>query len=155
MGHGTTFKVYWPLTESQESRLSDRETDLAPGGHETILVCEDKDSVRRLTVLQLRDAGYSVIEAENGDQAMRLAAEADGSVDLLVTDVIMPYMDGQTLSRELGESHSDLKTLYVSGYTAHAIARHGVLEQGFDFIEKPFSRMKLLARVRQILDSAG
>jgi len=153
VGHGTTFKVYWPLTEPQEIPQDDERAETELGGHETILVCEDEDSVRRLTVLQLREAGYLVIEAENGDQALRQAADAGHKVDLLVTDVIMPFMDGKTLSRELGVSHPALKTLYVSGYTAQSIARHGVLEKGVDFIEKPFSRITLLTRIRQILDS--
>ncbi len=153
VGHGTTFKVYWPLTESPEFQRDDEQAEMVVGGHETILVCEDEDSVRRLTVLQLREAGYLVLEAENGDQALRLAAETGKAVDLLVTDVIMPYMDGKTLSQELAVSLPGLKTLYVSGYTAHAIARHGVLDQGTDFIEKPFSRMTLLTRIRQILDA--
>ncbi len=152
-GHGTTVKVYWPLTESQESRQDDPEADLVEGGSETILVCEDEDGVRRLTVLQLREAGYTVIEAENGDQALRQVAEVDIPVDMLVTDVIMPYMDGKTLSEELTLAHPGMKTLFVSGYTAHAIARHGVLDKGLDFIEKPFSRNTLLMRVRKILNS--
>ena len=153
VGRGTTFKVYWPLTESEEFPRNDEQAEKAVGGHETILVCEDEDSVRRLTVLQLREAGYLVIEAENGDQALRQIAENGRKVDLLVTDVIMPYMDGKTLSQELTVYYPDLKTLFVSGYTAHTIARHGILDPGIDFIEKPFSRMTLLARIRQILDA--
>jgi PAS domain S-box-containing protein len=153
-GHGSTFKVYWPQTPAKESLPEDKEAGLASGGNETVMVCEDEDSVRRLTVLQLREAGYTVLEAENGDQALRLVEEFDLPVDLLVTDVIMPYMDGETLSKELLASYPGLKTLFVSGYTAHAIARHGVLDKGLNFIEKPFNRMKLLHRVRQILDSA-
>jgi PAS domain S-box-containing protein len=152
-GHGSTFKVYWPITEATEPDQEKEPLAPAAGGSETILVCEDEDGVRRLTVLQLREAGYTVIEADNGDQALRLAAEADRPVDLLVTDVIMPHMDGKTLSRDLATISPGLKTLFVSGYTAHAIARHGVLDQGLDFIEKPFSRKALLARVRKILDS--
>lgn len=109
--------------------------------------------MRRLTVLQLREAGYRVIEAENGDQALRSAARANVPIDLLVTDVIMPGMGGIELSEELSVARPSLKTLFVSGYTAHAIARHGFLDQDLEFIEKPFSRNTLLARVRQILDS--
>jgi PAS domain S-box-containing protein len=153
LGHGSTFKVYWPVTEAKDPQLGAAPGEVAAGGHETILVCEDEDSVRRLTVLQLREAGYQVIEAENGDQALRLAGEAGQTVDLLVTDVIMPYMDGRTLARELAVANPDLKSLFVSGYTATAIARHGVLDKDINFIEKPFSRMTLLARVRQILDA--
>jgi PAS domain S-box-containing protein len=153
VGHGTSFKVYWPLTESEESPRGEAEADPAQGGSETVLVCEDEDSVRRLTVVQLREAGYTVIEAENGEQALSQAAEMDIPVDLLVTDVIMPLMDGKTLSEQLTASHPGLKTLFVSGYTAHAIARHGVLDKGLDFIEKPFNRNTLLTRVRKILNS--
>ena len=153
LGHGSTFKVYLPLTEPKEPGPDGKtRVPRAEGGSETILVCEDEDSVRRLAVLQLRDAGYAVIEAENGDQALHQAAEADIPLDLLVTDVIMPQMDGKTLSRELTEAHPGLKTLFVSGYTASAIARHGILENGVEFIEKPFNRNELLSRVREILD---
>jgi len=155
LGHGTTFKVYLPLAEPKESRTGGI-TDIspAPGGSETILLCEDEDSVRRLAVLQLRDAGYSVMEAENGDQALSQIAEADVPFDLLVTDVIMPHMDGRTLSRELEAEYPGLKTLFISGYTANAIARHGILEKGVEFIEKPFNRNTLLSRVRKILDNS-
>jgi DNA-binding NtrC family response regulator len=152
-GRGTTVKVYWPLTDSQASGQDETEADLVEGGSETLLVCEDEDGIRRLTVLQLREAGYTVIEAENGDQALRLASEVGAPLDLLITDVIMPYMDGKTLSEKLTASCPGLKTLFISGYTAHAIARHGVLEQDLDFVEKPFSRNTLLKRVRRILDS--
>jgi|GEM_PF-6452053 len=153
VGHGTTFKTYWPLAESKGARPEDTESGSAVGGHETILVCEDEDSVRRLTVLQLRDAGYTVIEAENGDQALRQAAEADIPIDLLVTDVIMPHLGGEVLSEELSKAHPGLKTLFVSGYTAQSVARHGLLEKNRPFIEKPFRRNVLLQRVRKILDS--
>ena len=153
VGHGTSFKIYWPLTESEEMRRNEGEAEPVEGGSETILVCEDEDSVRRLTVVQLREAGYSVIEAENGEQALVMAAEMDIPVDLLVTDVIMPLMDGKTLSEQLTASYPGLKTLFVSGYTSHAIARHGVLDKGLDFIEKPFNRNTLLTRVRKILNS--
>ena len=152
-GRGTTVKVYWPLTESQSSRPDDTEADVAEGGSETILVCEDEDGVRRLAVLQLREAGYTVIEAENGDQALRRIAENDIPIDLLITDVIMPYLDGKSLSEELTASRPGLKTLFVSGYTAHTIVRHGILDQGLDFIEKPFSRHTLLTQVRRVLES--
>jgi len=155
VGKGTTVKVYWPLTESEESRRDDPTAERVAGGNETILVCEDEDSVRRLTVLQLRDAGYKVIEAENGAQALSQAAELDIPIDLLVTDVIMPLMDGKSLSEELTKSYPGLKTLFVSGYTAHAIARHGVLDKGLDFIGKPFHRNTLLLRVRKILNSGS
>jgi PAS domain S-box-containing protein len=153
VGHGTTVKVYLPAAESRESPRDAAPGRAVAGGSETILVCEDEDSVRRLAVLQLRDAGYRVIEAENGEQALGAAAEAAGPVDLLVTDVIMPHMDGRTLSQELARTFPALKTLFVSGYTAHAMAQHGILDQDVEFIEKPFSRNVLLARVREILDS--
>ncbi len=153
VGHGTTFKVYWPLTGSGASPRDNAESEPPAGGSETILVCEDEDSVRRLTVLQLREAGYRVIEAENGEQALRSAARADVPIDLLVTDVVMPGIGGKELSEELSVARPSLKALFVSGYTAHAVARHGFLDQDLEFIEKPFSRNTLLARVRQILDS--
>ena len=156
VGVGTTFKVYWPLTGSEELGRNHEQAVPAVGGHETILVCEDEDSVRRLTVLQLREAGLSGPRSRKrraGPAPDRRSGRKP--VDLLVTDVIMPYMDGKTLSRELKISHPALKTLFVSGYTAHTIARHGVLDEGIDLIEKPFSRTTLLTRIRQILDSTA
>jgi PAS domain S-box-containing protein len=155
VGHGTTFKVYWPATESAESRQDRSGTDRPGGGQETVLVCEDEDSVRRLTVLQLRDAGYTVFEAENGEQALSMAAETQTPIDLLLTDVIMPQMGGQTLSQELSAVYPTLKTLFVSGYTAQTVGRHGLLDENLAFIEKPFSRNALLSKVREILDSRG
>jgi CheY-like chemotaxis protein len=153
VGRGTTFKVYWPATEPAESRRDESAGGRPRGGDETILVCEDEDSVRRMTVLQLRDAGYGVLEAENGKQALSLAEDLGQDIDLLVTDVIMPQMGGQDLSRELAAAMPNLKTLFVSGYTAQTVARHGLVGENLQFIEKPFSRNALLAKVREILDS--
>jgi len=125
----------------------------APGGHEAILVCEDDATVRQLTVHLLGEAGYAVTAAENGARALELAHARQTPVDLLITDVIMPELNGKKVSEALTELWPALRTLYVSGYTSNVIAHHGVLDAGVQFLEKPFSRRALLQRVRQVLDA--
>ncbi len=154
-GRGTTFKIYLPAVEepSEKRRAAPAET-APPTGSETVLVCEDDRMVRHLAAHLLRDAGYTVIEAENGAQALHLAAEHGGPIHLLVTDVIMPDMNGAKLAEALTAARPEVRTLFVSGYTSNVIAHHGVLDEGVDFLEKPFSRRALLHRVRDVLDRA-
>ena len=157
-GRGTIFKILWPehradVGESRFDGLSDPAETERPGGDEMILVCEDEESVRRLTVLQLKEAGYRVLAAGHGEEALELARSSARPIDLLVTDVIMPHMNGRELSDILTAGSPRLKTLFVSGYTADTIARHGVMVQGSAFLEKPFSRGALLRIVRKTLHS--
>ncbi len=156
VGNGTTFKIYLPAAggEPQETAAARAGQD-ALTGHETILVCEDDAAVRQVSERILQRGGYTVLAAENGESALRLAAEHAGPIHLLVTDVIMPGMNGRELSAALCGVRPALKTLFVSGYTADVIAHHGVLEEGLEFLEKPFTQHGLLRRVRDVLDSPG
>ncbi len=130
-GQGTTFWVYLPAVEpSLEERDARPETVAVPTGSETVLVCEDDETVRRLAVHLLRDAGYKVLSAADGAEAIRLSAGRDERIHLLVTDVIMPDMNGKKLSDSLTAAIPGLRTLFFSGYTADVIAHHGVLERG-------------------------
>lgn len=114
---------------------------------------EDEAPVRRLLVRTLNGAGYTVIEAANGADALLKLATADGKLDLLVTDVVMPQMGGRELATKVTAKHPDLPVLYLSGYTENAIVHHGVLDAGLVFLQKPFTPEELLRRVRDVLDA--
>ena|SRR6266568_2225954 len=153
-GRGTTFKVYFPRVSGvpQAPRASARRAEL-PGGNETILLVEDETALRELTRGLLEAAGYTVLEAANVEDAIHLAENAHRKIDLLLTDVVMPGMDGHELSRRLTSSCALLKVLYMSGYTDDVIVQRGVLNGGTTLLQKPFGRAGLLGKVRQVLDS--
>ncbi len=155
VGQGTTFRIYLPtvMASVRASMPSASDQASAPGGTETILIVEDDHSVRDLTVQLLTDVGYTVLAAEGGRQALQLAEEHHGPIDLLVTDVIMPEMNGRRVSDQLTADRPGLRTLFVSGYTSSYIAQHGVLEKDVHFLEKPFSRRALLRAVRTTLEA--
>ncbi len=152
-GRGTTFKIYLPaIGEAGAEQPLASVPDAAPGGHETILLCEDDRPVRALIAETLRRAGYAVLTAASGREGIAMAEAHQQPIDLLVTDVIMPDMNGRALSRRLIEMRPGLPTLFISGYTADVIAHHGVLDEGIGFLEKPFTQQGLLSRVRDVLD---
>ena len=152
-GQGTTFKVYLPSVQQAVVATQDvRAAATAPVGTETVLLCEDDPAVRDLTVRLLADAGFTVLAAEDAGQALRVAAAQPGRIDLLLTDVVMPDMNGPKLAEALKTQRPEIKTLFMSGYTSNMIARHGVLEKNVEFLEKPFNRRDLLRRVREVLD---
>ncbi len=155
-GRGTTFRVYWPTVDAPVTPLAaEPEQRAETGGSETVLLCEDDPAVRQVAAQFLREAGYRVLVAERGALALQLAARHVGPIHLLVTDVIMPDMNGRRLAEALVERRNGVRTLYISGYPANVIAQHGVLEEGVEFLEKPFSRQRLLQRVRAVLDGPG
>ena len=153
-GRGTTFKVYFPHVSGtpDSRRASDRRVEV-PGGKETVLLVEDETALRELTRGLLETAGYTVLEAANVEDAIRLAESAHRKIDLLLTDVVMPGMDGHELSRQLTSTCPSLKVLYMSGYTDDVIVHKGVLTRGTTLLQKPFGRAGLLGKVRQVLDS--
>jgi two-component system cell cycle sensor histidine kinase/response regulator CckA len=154
-GHGTTFEVYLPATDQAptEQPPSTHALD-APGGDETILLCEDDAPVRELIAQALRTGGYHVITASRGAEALAVAAAYEGPLDLLITDVIMPDFSGRELSERAGAVRSGLPTLFISGYTSDVVAHHGVLDDGVELLEKPFTQRELLQEVRAVLDRA-
>ncbi len=154
-GKGTTFKVYLPRVDEplQEERKNYPQPEGGlPRGEETILVAEDEMDVRMLLGQLLRSHGYNVFEAANGGEALMICEKYTGTIDLLMTDVVMPMMSGRELANRLLVLHPEMKVLYMSGYTDDAIVRHGVLEEGVHFIAKPFSVEALALKVREVLD---
>ncbi len=151
-GQGTTFKVYLPLAETDKPEQPPRSdiTDLR--GSETVLVVEDEAPVRELTRRILSAAGYRVVTAASGGDALLECERRGNDVDLLLTDVVMPRMSGKQLANRLAVVAPDLKVLYMSGYTDNAIVHHGVLDEGTHFIAKPFNTPDLLEKVRMVLD---
>jgi len=154
-GLGTTFKVYLPVsTDSPGPDKADSKTlsESELYGSETILVVEDNPQVRNLTRAILRRQGYKVLAAENGKEGISMMDRHEGPVHLLLTDVIMPDMNGRQLFERISQTYSDVKVLYMSGYTDNVIAHHGVIDPGVQFIQKPFSMKDLAAKVRETLD---
>jgi PAS domain S-box-containing protein len=152
-GHGATFKVYLPASSGTVT-ATPRRTASVPKheGTETILVVEDERAVRVMTRVILERSGYHVIEAATPDEARRLFREHAETIDLLITDVVMPGSHGPALYKQLVEHHGPLKVLYMSGYTDDEIIHAGRLERGVNFIEKPFTAQKLTEKIREILD---
>ena len=153
-GRGSTFKIYFPAVfEKSDSYPQPRpSTEALPHGTETVLVVEDNAAVRRLAVNLLQKLGYRVLEAPDGPTALVMMAEKPERLDLLLTDVVMPDMNGKELALRLGETRPVMKVLYSSGYTEQVIAHHGVLEQGIHFIAKPYATGALARKVRTVLD---
>jgi signal transduction histidine kinase/CheY-like chemotaxis protein len=155
-GLGSTFKVYLPrvgasLTHAPAEGLRG---DLR-GGSETILIVEDEDIVRTLASRGLREHGYSVIEATNGAEALRLLEQRPAGVDLVISDVVMPEMGGRELGRSLAELRPTLPVLFISGYAGEDVIQRGLLEPGSPFQQKPFAVEHLARKVRDMLDGAG
>jgi signal transduction histidine kinase len=153
LGRGSTFKVYLPrVDEPAEAQLQALPKPV--GGTETILVVEDDESLRKITCEFLSASGFQVLEAATPDQALRLAESCAKPIDFLLTDVVLPGTNGRELARRLAASRPQLKTLFVSGYTDAVISRGGVLETGLAFLQKPYTRVALTRKVREVLDAA-
>jgi CheY-like chemotaxis protein len=156
-GRGTTFKIYFPrvTAEAEEYRRASQNLQV-PGGSETILLVEDAEWVRTLARRVLETAGYRVLEADSADAAIKLCESSNTRerIDLLLTDVVMPGMSGNDMSRVLLAKQPGMPVLYMSGYTDDAIVQHGVLEAGINFIQKPFTPDALGLKVREVLDAA-
>jgi CheY-like chemotaxis protein len=151
VGIGTTFKLYFPPVDAVAQEPEAPLAPLPPSSSETILVVEDEDAVRRVTSRVLTKRGYNVLEASSGEDAVRVAHDFKGTISLLLTDVVMPKMSGRELAGRLSEERPDMKVLYVSGYTDDAIVRHGILEPGVIFLQKPFSPDTLARKVAETL----
>ncbi len=151
-GQGTTFKLYFPRVDETASLPPSGpvETDRAPST-ETILVVEDEQAVRDLTVKMLRKLGHTVLAAADGVEAIEIAKSYSGSIALLLTDVVMPNMSGRQVADELLKLRPKLKVIYQSGYTDTTVVHHGVLEDGVEFLPKPFSREALAKKIRDVL----
>jgi CheY-like chemotaxis protein len=152
LGHGTTFKIYLPrATESPQPRWHTAPVGPADGT-ETVLVAEDEAAVRGVARQALSRHGYTVLEAPSAEAALDVASRHSGKIDLLLTDVVMPGMSGRDLARRLADARPGLRVIYMSGYTEDTITRHGILEPGLVYVQKPFSPEALARRVREVLD---
>jgi signal transduction histidine kinase/ActR/RegA family two-component response regulator len=151
-GRGSTFKIYFPRVHDP---LTPRVAEpIAPAvGHETILLVEDDASLRGLVKLTLADAGFRVLDCADPREALRLVADRRDPIGLVLTDVVMPGMSGKQMSDALHRSRSDLKVLFMSGYTDNGIAHQGILDAGVAFLQKPFTPAQLRRRVRDVLDA--
>jgi PAS domain S-box-containing protein len=154
VGRGTTFKIYLPRADESVAPADNARANLVPGGHETILLVEDEEIVRALAREILETQGYEVLTATNGEEGLRVCHQFGGRIDLLITDVVMPNMSGRELAENVAGLRPETRILYMSGFTDDAIVRHGVLDDGVSFIQKPFSPDALAMKARSVLDGA-
>jgi CheY-like chemotaxis protein len=151
---GTSFTIQFPrVQEPLVKQETEGESGDIPSGKETILLVEDEELIRRAAHELLNVLGYSVLVAENGLAALQVAQIFDKPIHLLLTDVVMPKMNGRELAEKMKEIHPETNVLFMSGYTDDIITRHGVLEEGTNFIEKPFAPSILAIKIREILES--
>ena len=153
VGHGTTFKIYLPEFTGTLAELPPAEVLLSPRGAETILIVEDEAAVRRMAARALAAQGYAILEAENGAEALALLARGGRPIDLVLTDVVMPLVNGRERGERLSVERPGLRVLFMSGYTDDDIVRRGLLRPGSPFLQKPFVPGDLSRKVREVLDT--
>jgi two-component system cell cycle sensor histidine kinase/response regulator CckA len=153
LGKGTTFTIFLPLVNDAIEKERLAESPRSCNGSETILLVEDEDSLRILTRSLLAQSGYTVLDANNGAQALELASKHRGSIHLLLTDVVLPGMGGTALAREISRECPDTNVLFMSGYTSDVVAVQRMLEQGIFLLQKPFDPEALRKKVREVLDT--
>ncbi len=152
-GKGTTFKIYLPRFEGETAPVpSEEKPGKSPTGTETVLLVEDDEAILDLGRMILENLGYTVLAAQSPVDSIRLVEEHPGDIHLLITDVVMPQMHGRDLAEQLRVIRPKLKCLFMSGYTADVIAHRGILDEGLNFLQKPFGSDELAARVREVLD---
>ncbi len=149
---GSAFTLYLPYNENKPVKKEKSDQPKMPTGTETILVVEDESIVRKMAVKILNRQGYHVLFASEGNEALQIAKDYDKHIDLLMTDVVMPNMNGRELSEQLTQSRPELRVLFTSGYTEDVVAHHGVLDEGVHFVNKPYSPETLARKVREVLD---
>jgi PAS domain S-box-containing protein len=151
---GTIFRIYLPRHVGKAAQMQKKDlAEPAKRGHETILLVEDEPAILKMATTMLERQGYNVLNAATPDEAIRLAGEYDSEIHLLITDVVMPKMNGLDLAKSISLLYPDIRQLFMSGYTANVIAHRRVLDEGVNFIQKPFSMQDLAAKVREVLDS--
>jgi two-component system, cell cycle sensor histidine kinase and response regulator CckA len=157
LGKGTTFKIYFPRTHqsSHGTGKSSLYEGASMSGCETILLVEDDALLRALTRTLLSEAGYLVLEAENAEVALALAERHAAPIHLLLTDVVLPRVGGRQLADQLCARRPETKVLFMSGYTNDSIVRHGVVESAVELLQKPFTRISLLSRIRGVFDASS
>jgi CheY-like chemotaxis protein len=153
-GEGATFKIYLPRVQdaAEPSEATTTPPADAPCGSETILLVEDEDEVRELARELLQARGYTVLEAPDGAEALRISERHPGMIHLMLTDIVMPGMSGRELATRLTALRPGVAVLYMSGYTDNAVVHHGVLDPGAAFVQKPMAPDVLVRKVRELLD---
>ncbi len=151
-GKGTTFRIYLPLSGSANEKKESEPMPMPMRGSETVLIAEDDEDLRRLTALILEKNGYNVIEAVNGEDAVRKFIEKKDEVEFLLLDVIMPVKNGKEAYEEIRSIHPGIKALFTSGYSIEDLNRKGCYEEGINFLSKPLSAEKLIRKIREMLD---
>jgi two-component system, cell cycle sensor histidine kinase and response regulator CckA len=153
-GRGTSFKIYFPRTDEPETKAAAAPVDQPlPRGTETVLLVEDEATLRQLIRECLESSGYTVLEAGHGPEAMALAERHPGTIDLLMTDVVMPGISGRELAEQVMAARPGIRIVYMSGYTDDAVVLHGVLSEDMAFLQKPFTEEALARKVREVLDA--
>jgi PAS domain S-box-containing protein len=152
LGKGSTFKVYLPRADQPMEQELESARVRSSGGNETILLLEDDEGVRSLARRILEEKGYRILEASDGEQALRLAEKHEGPIHLLATDVVVPRLGGKQLAQQLREQRGEMKVLYMSGYADGSIIQHGVIDPRTPFLSKPFTAQSLARKVREVLD---
>lgn len=152
VGMGTTFKIYLPRYTGQLPKRKEREESEKTSGKETILIVEDEAAILNLTKRYLEQSGYTILAASNPMEAIGIAHDFEGQIDLLLSDVVMPGMDGKALETKLRKIKPGIKTMFMSGYSANVIEQRGILDEGIEFIEKPFTMRALTSHIRRIFE---
>ncbi|MBI5396585.1 MAG: response regulator [Verrucomicrobia bacterium] len=153
-GRGATFRIYLPRLENgADTTTLGRGPGAAPGGTETILLAEDETNVRKLARELLSSSGYTVLQAKDGNEALKVAESCQAPIHLLITDVVMPGLNSNTMVRLLRTMRPDIKVLYISGYTDTTLVSRDVIRSGAAFLQKPFSPDTLARKVRETLDA--
>jgi DNA-binding response OmpR family regulator len=152
-GKGATFQIFLPRIEEVVTPVAENKSPAATlQGTETVLLVEDAEALRKLARSFLLEHGFSVLVASNGEEATQVAKNFSGPIHLLLTDVVMPGMNGRALSDHLHPKRPEMKVLFMSGYTDSFIAGHGVLEEGMHLLHKPFTEEVLIGKIREVLD---
>jgi two-component system cell cycle sensor histidine kinase/response regulator CckA len=153
-GEGSVFTVYLPQMEGRAEAVPDLTAALGRGGHETVLVVEDEETLRQLLAQVLSTLGYAVLAAESGEEALRMAARRAEPIHLALTDVVLPGIDGCEMARQLAGEHPETRTLFMSGHNTEELVRHGV-DPDSRLLQKPFTPRELASELRAVLDDEG
>ncbi|MFN2387385.1 MAG: response regulator [Thermoanaerobaculia bacterium] len=154
-GLGTSFKIFLPRSAYEPAADSDLEWAGPARGSETVLLVEDEPAVQAVVLKILARYGYKALVASTPEQALQVRSEYPGTIDLLLSDVVLPQMSGREVATAVARRRPGIRVLYISGYTDDAIVQHGILEPGTAFLQKPFTPHALSRKVREVLDATG
>ena len=153
LGHGTCFKIYFPIVKGDIEEIFLKENVELTGGSETILIVDDDESIRNMIVDTLKPLGYTTLEASCADEALKLSSSSARKIDMVLSDVIMPGMNGPQLVDAIKQQHPDIRVIFMSGYTDNVIAHHGISQQNYTLLSKPLLPITLAGKIRNILNN--